>query len=141
MLDREDIKKIIPHRDPMLLVDRVLEMDESSITAEFYVDPGREIFKGHFPEDPVLPGVYTIEILAQTCDILILSRGSYAGLTPLFMGVDRARFLKRINPGDTLTIKAQIDSERPERGIVKCSGEVYNKETVMFRGEVTLAMR
>ncbi|MBR4411664.1 MAG: beta-hydroxyacyl-ACP dehydratase, partial [Firmicutes bacterium] len=72
-LDKEGIKKIIPHRDPMLLVDEVVEMEpETSIVTRFFVNPEREIFKGHFPEEPVLPGVYTVEIMAQTADILIL---------------------------------------------------------------------
>lgn len=140
-LDQKEIKKILPHRDPMLLVDRVTAMDEETITAEFYVSPDREIFRGHFPGSPVFPGVYTIEVLAQTCDILILTRPCYAGKEPLFMGVDRARFLRRIFPGDTLAIRARIDSERPDQGIVKCCGEISVGETEVFRGEVTLAMR
>ena len=83
-LNRNDIMKIIPHREPMLLVDEVLDMEEESkITTRFYIDPDREIFKGHFPGDPVLPGVYTVEIMAQTADILILSCERYAGKVPL----------------------------------------------------------
>ena len=96
-LNKEDIKKIIPHRDPMLLVDEVVEMEEeTSIITKFYVNPEREIFKGHFPGDPVLPGVYTVEIMAQTADILILSCERYAGKTPLFLGVDKVKFLSKI---------------------------------------------
>ena len=140
-LNQEEIKAILPHRDPMLLVDRVTAMNEGMIRAEFYVSPDREIFKGHFPGSPVFPGIYTIEVLAQTCDILILSDGRYAEKTPLLLGVDRARFLHKILPGDTLRIQAEIDSEKPEQGIVKCYGEISVGETEVFRGEVTLAMR
>lgn len=142
VLHKEEIKKIIPHRDPMLLVDEVVQMEpESSITTRFYVDPEREIFKGHFPEDPVLPGVYTVEIMAQTADILILSCPRYAGKTPLFLGIDRARFLSKIKPGDTLEIHAEFAEEKREKGVVTCRAEVYNCGMLACIGSVTLAMR
>ena len=109
-MDREEIKKVIPHRDPMLLVDEVVDMEpEKKITTKFFVDPEREIFKGHFPGDPVLPGVYTVEIMAQTSDILILSTERYAGKVPLFIGINNVKFKSPIRPGDTL----EIHSERP----------------------------
>ena len=141
-LNQEEIKRIIPHRDPMLLVDEVLDMEEETkITTRFYIDPEREIFKGHFPGDPVLPGVYTVEIMAQTADILILSCERYAGKVPLFIGIDKVRFLTKIKPGDTLEIHAQFASERAEKGIVTCSAEVYNRGVLACTGDVTLAMR
>lgn len=141
-LNREQIKEIIPHRDPMLLVDEVTEMEpETSIRTKFYVDPTREIFKGHFPGDPVLPGVYTIEIMAQSADILILSCQRYAGKTPLFLGVNNVKFLSKIKPGDTLEIQAHVSAERREKAIVTCSAEVYNAGTLACTGDVTLAMR
>lgn len=73
-MDQEAIKKIIPHRPPMLLVDTVEEMElGKNIVTRFHVDPNWEIFKGHFPGAPVLPGVYTVECMAQAADVLLLS--------------------------------------------------------------------
>ncbi len=142
MMNRDEIMKIIPHRDPMLLVDEVVEMEpETSIVTKFYVHPEREIFKGHFPEEPVLPGVYTVEIMAQTADILILSTARYAGKIPLFIGINNVRFLSKIRPGDTLEIRARFAAEKAEKGIVTCSGEVYNAGQLACSGDVTLAMR
>jgi len=141
-LNREQIMNIIPHRDPMLLVDKVVSMiPGETITSEFYVDPNRDIFKGHFPDDPVLPGVYTVEIMAQTSDILLLSMDRYKGTIPLFIGIDNVKFKARIQPGDTVEVISIIKSERIEKSIATCSVEVYNKGQIVCTGEVTLAMR
>ena len=122
-LSKEEIKAIIPHRDPMLLVDTVEEMEAGDhIVTTFFVDPAREIFKGHFPGEPVLPGVYSVECMAQTADILLL-------------------FLKKILPGDTIEIHAKMASERVEKAIATCSAEVYNHGELAVTGDVTLAMR
>ena len=110
-LSKEEIKAIIPHRDPMLLVDTVEEMEAGDhIVTTFFVDPAREIFKGHFPGEPVLPGVYSVECMAQTADILLLSAERYAGKIPLFLGINNVRFLKKILPGDTIEIHAKMAS-------------------------------
>lgn len=142
IMNRDDIKKIIPHRDPMLLIDAVLEMEaEKSIAASFYVDPSREIFKGHFPEEAVLPGVYTVEIMAQASDILILSCERYANKIPLFIGIDKVKFLSKIKPGNTVEVHSEISFEKAEKAIVTCSATVYNEGILACQGDVTLAMR
>ena len=141
-LDQEGIKRIIPHRDPMLLVTTVEELEPgSSIRATFYVDPAREIFRGHFPGEPVLPGVYTVECMAQTADILLLSTERYAGKTPLFLGIDGVKFRRKILPGQTVEIRARLTRERPEKAIATCSAEVYAGGELAASGDVTLAMR
>lgn len=141
-LSLEEIKKIIPHRDPMLLIDEVTEMRSGErIEATFYVSPDRDIFRGHFPGNPVLPGVYTTEIMAQASDILLLSMDRYAGKIPYFIGIDKVRFTAKIEPGDTIKVISVISAERPEKAIVTCSAEVYNKGILACKGEVTLAMR
>lgn len=142
MLNKDDIKKIIPHREPMLLVDEVLEIKaERNITAKFYVDPDMPLFEGHFPDEPVLPGVYTVEIMAQTSDILLLSCERYAGKIPLFIGIDKVRFYNKIKPSDELIIRSAIDKENADRAIVSCYVEVFVGDTKMASGIVTLAMR
>ena len=141
-LAQEEIKNIIPHRDPMLLVSTVEEMIPGErIVSTFWVDPEREIFKGHFPGEPVLPGVYSVECMAQTADILLLSMDRYAGKVPLFLGINNVRFLRKILPGDTLEIHAKLASERVEKAIATCAAEIYNHGELAATGEVTLAMR
>lgn len=141
-MDQEAIKQVIPHRDPMLLVTTVEDLiPGETILATFYVDPTREIFKGHFPGEPVLPGVYSVECMAQTADILLLSTERYAGKIPLFLGINNVRFLKKILPGDTIEIRAKLISERVEKAIATCSAEVYNHGELAVTGDVTLAMR
>lgn len=141
-LDCEAVKKIIPHRDPMLLVSTVEELEPGvRITTTFHVDPEREIFKGHFPGEPVLPGVYTVECMAQAADILLLSTERYMGKIPLFLGINNVRFQRKILPGDTLEIRAVLSSERAEKAIATCSAEVYDNDELAASGDVTLAMR
>lgn len=141
-LTQTEIKRILPHRDPMLLVTTVEELEPGqSIITTFYVDPDREIFQGHFPGDPLLPGVYSVECMAQAADILLLSTPRYAGKTPLFLGIDRVRFSRKILPGETLEVRAVLTKERPEKAIATCSAEGYVDGQLAVSGEVTLAMR
>ena len=113
-LNHEQVMEIIPHRDPMLLIDEATELVPGErIVATFWVDPAREIFKGHFPGDPVLPGVYTVEATAQATDLVLMTKPEYVGKTPLFLGINNVRFRKKILPGDTLEIHSELMSERP----------------------------
>lgn len=89
----------------------------------------------------MLPGVYSVECMAQTADILLLSAERYAGKIPLFLGINNVRFLKKILPGDTIEIHAKMASERVEKAIATCSAEVYNHGELAVTGDVTLAMR
>mgnify|MGYP003000849718 FL=1 len=141
-MDQEAIKKVIPHRDPMLLVTTVEDLEPGdSIKTTFFVDPSRDIFRGHFPDEPVLPGVYSVECMAPTADVLLLSTQRYAGKIPLFLGINNVRFLKKILPGDTIEIQAKLTAERQEKAIATCSAEVYNHGELAVTGDVTLAMR
>ena len=142
LMTREEIMEVIPHRDPMLLLDKIIRLEpESSIEATFFLDPKRDIFQGHFPGAPVLPGVYTVEIMAQASDVLLLSMERYHKMIPYFIGIDKVRFREKIEPGDTVVVKSQIQSERKEKGIVTLFAQVFNKELLACEGEVTLAMR
>lgn len=141
-LNLDEIKAIIPHRDPMLLISSVEELTPGeAIVTHFHIDADREIFRGHFPGEPVLPGVYSVESMAQASDILLLSTPRYAGKTPLLLGINNVRFRQKILPGSTIEIRARMLSERPEKAIATCAAEIYLDDTLAASGEVTLAMR
>ena len=89
----------------------------------------------------MLPGVYTVECMAQAADILLLSTDRYAGLKPLFIGIDHVRFPRKISPDDTLEIHAKLTYERVEKAIATCVAQVFVHGELAASGEVTLAMR
>lgn len=141
-LNHQQVMDILPHRDPMLLIDEVSELIPGErVVASFYVDPKRDIFQGHFPGAPVLPGVYTVEATAQAADILLMSLDRYKGKTPLFLGIKDASFKKKIVPGDTLEIQATLASERLEKAIASCACKVFTDGDLAAETIVTLAMR
>ena len=141
-LDKKGIQEILPHRDPMLLVDTVEELTPGEhIVTTFFVDPQRDIFRGHFPGEPVLPGVYTVECMAQAADVLLMADGQFPGKLPLFIGINNVRFLSKIRPGDTLRIEAAIKEAKTEKAIFTCSAQVFDGDVFAATGDVTLAMR
>ena len=141
-MNQDEIKGILPHREPMLLVTSVEELSPGeNIRAAFFASPEMDIFRGHFPEEPILPGVYSIECMAQAVDILLMSTVRYAGKTPLLLGVDKVSFRKKILPGDTLEIRANIISEQKEKAIVTCAAEIYVHQERAANGDMTIAMR
>lgn len=141
-LNHEEVMKILPHRDPMLLVDTVEALEPMvSIETSFYVKPDWDIFRGHFPGDPVLPGVLSVECMAQAADIIIMTSEKYAGMTPLFASIDSAKFRRKIVPGDTVVAKVSVKTVNEERGLITCSAQLMLRDEVAVKGEVTVAMR
>lgn len=99
-MDREELKAIIPHREPMLLIDCAY-LDENDTAHGFYTVRGDEWFlQGHFPENPILPGVIQCEMAGQTCCVLLAD--SIKGKLPLFTGINKVKFRKTVKPGDKL---------------------------------------
>ena len=112
ILEKEDIMNIIPHRKPMLFADRASVILDSEghverCQTEFDVPADWEIFKGHFQEEPIMPGVLILEAMAQCADLLILYSKAENAL-PLLSGVRSVRFFRPVRPGDTLMLTAQI---------------------------------
>jgi 3-hydroxyacyl-[acyl-carrier-protein] dehydratase len=141
-LHREEIKKILPHREPMLLIDRITALREGEfIRAEYDLDPRLDYFMGHFPDMPVMPGVLTVESMAQTADVLLLLMDRYKGKIPYFIGIDQVKFLRKNQPGDTITIEVKIEKENVEKAVVTCKAKVFNGGELSSQGLVTLAMR
>lgn len=131
ILTQEQIKEIIPHRDPFLLIDEIVEMEVGvSVVATKHLKEDEFWFKGHFPQEPVQPGVLTIEMLAQAGAVCILSLPENKGKIAYFAGIDKAKFRDKVLPGDTLTLKVEIIKVRGAIGIGKAEAFVGEKRVV-----------
>lgn len=131
LMDKEQIKKIIPHRDPFLLIDEVLELEPGvRCVAQKYIAPDSFWFEGHYPGYPVTPGVLMIEMLAQAAAVCGMSVKGNEGKIPLFAGVNKARFRRQVLPGETLRLEVEIAKARSSIGIGKGTASVDGKRAV-----------
>jgi len=109
----EDIMKLLPHRYPMLLVDRIIECDDQKkIVGIKNVTVNEPCFQGHFPGVPIMPGVLQIEAMAQTGGVLLNRIAGLSGGIPYFMAIDKAKFRKVVKPGDQMRIEVEITNLR-----------------------------
>ncbi len=142
-LDINQIKQYLPHRYPLLLVDRVLDWESGkNITAIKNVTINEEFFVGHFPHKPVMPGVLTIEALAQTAALLaFLTTGQKPddNAVVYFVGIDGARFKRPVEPGDQL--KMQVEILRQARGIWKFHAKATVDDQLVVEAELMCTMR
>lgn len=129
MLDITEIKKIIPHRYPMLLIDRVEELiPGGKAVAKRNVTINEELFNGHFPGNPVMPGVLIVEALAQTGAVALLSLPEFKGKTAYFGGIKSAKFRKVVRPGDSLRLEVTLEKIRNNVGLGKAVATVDGKK-------------
>lgn len=136
MLDITEILKIIPHRYPFVLVDKITDISENSVTAIKNVTFNESFFQGHFPNQPVMPGVLILEALAQTGAVAILSSEENRGKIAFFAGADKVKFRRVVVPGDVLELKCKILKMRSNFGkaevIAKVDGEVACEAEITF---------
>lgn len=139
MLDVEQIRAILPHRYPFLLVDRILEMEPGkSAVGLKNVTINEEFFEGHFPGAAVMPGVLVLEAMAQVGGVMLLSISGNEGKLAYFGGVDKVRFRKPVLPGDTLITTIELLKVRGTVGKVKVTGRVDDQ--IAAEGEFTFAL-
>lgn len=138
-LNKSDIEKIIPHRSPFLLIDEILEVEPGkSIKGVKHINEDEYYFKGHFPGNPIMPGVLQVETIAQAGAVSVLMLPENRGKLVLFAGIDRARFKRMVKPGDELMIEVEIVSLR--RNIGKGKGRAEVKGELACAAEIMFAI-
>jgi len=135
-MDVEQIMKLLPHRPPFLMVDRVLKIEGGKIVAVKNVTMNEAYFQGHFPGHPIMPGVLQLEAMAQVAGILLLQQVEARGQVAYFMSAEDVKWRKPVVPGDTLIIEVEMTKTRGKigkaKGICKVGGEVVSEAAVTF---------
>ena len=137
LMNINQIKQYLPHRPPFLLVDNILQMDHASIIGKKNVTMNEGFFVGHFPEEPLMPGVLQVEAMAQVGGILALNTvPDPENYLTYFLKIDKVRFKRKVVPGDTLIFRLAL-SNPIRRGIVTMSGQAFVGNQIVMEGELT----
>ncbi len=141
VLTHRDVLNILPQRPPILLVDSSPEcIPGKRATAELFVNPKWLVFNGHFPGAPILPGICIQESLAQTADLFLLTPPGNNHKIPYFFSVNRMRFLRSVQPGDHLTLYAELTGI-PQQELYECNVRATSRGLKIASGSITLALR
>jgi 3-hydroxyacyl-[acyl-carrier-protein] dehydratase len=136
MMDIKEIHKFLPHRYPFLMVDRIIEIEPGKKAIGIKnVTINEEFFQGHFPGEPIMPGVLIIEAMAQVAGILAFRSGATVGKSVYFMSIEKAKFRKPVVPGDQLRLKIHILQQRGN--VWRFSGHAIVEEKVAAEAEFT----
>ena len=139
-LNIKQIEEILPHRHPFLLVDYIEDYEPGEFAVGYKCVTFREdFFKGHFPQEPVMPGVLIVEALAQTGAVAILSLPEHRGKTAYFAGIDKAKFKQMVRPGDTLELETTIIRSKGPVGVGEAIATVNGK--LAAKAELTFALK
>ena len=138
MISRDEIKKVLPHREPFLLLDEILEFEAGKwARAVWHLKEDYDVFRGHFPGQPILPGVLIVEALAQAGAFAILNDEKFAGKLALFGGINEVKFRGQVKPGDSLILYSELTRASAFGGKANVCAKVDDK--VVCEGEILFA--
>ena len=139
IMGTKEIMEIIPHRQPFLLIDTIEELEPGKrAVAKKCVSYNEPFFAGHFPGEPVMPGVLIVEALAQAGAVAILSKPEFKGKTAYFGAINNAKFKQKVVPGDVLMLELEVIKEKGPVGVGKATATVDGK--VVTQAELTFAI-
>jgi UDP-3-O-[3-hydroxymyristoyl] N-acetylglucosamine deacetylase / 3-hydroxyacyl-[acyl-carrier-protein] dehydratase len=135
-LDIMQVMKVLPHRPPFLMVDKVTRVEGNKVTALKQVTMGEPYFEGHFPGHPIMPGVLQLEAIAQVAGILMMRQAENAGKIAYFMSAESVKWRKPVRPGDSLVIEVEMTKARGKigkaKGVCSVDGEPVSEAEVTF---------
>lgn len=135
-MKREEIKEYLPHREPMLLVDE-MEVDENHVAHAKYTVTGEEFFlKGHFPGEPIVPGVILCEIMAQSCALLM--KDDLQGKLTFYTGINNVRFKNSVRPGDTVEVESVLTTHKAN--LYYCQSKLSVGGKLCVKGDLSFAL-
>ena len=140
-MTREEIKKHIPHREPMLLIEEATIDPEGTAHAKYTVKEDEFFTRGHFPGNPIVPGVILCEIMAQSCSILV--KDEIPGNMTLYAGLDKVRFKNSVMPGDVCEVTATLNDRRGTGAATMyfCSAKLEVDGKLCCKGELTFVLK
>ncbi len=138
-LDVTEIKKLVPHRYPFLLVDRIIDMEPGKKAVGIKnVTINEPFFQGHFPEKPIMPGVLIVEAMAQVASVICMGLKENKGKLGVFAGIDKCKFRRQVVPGDTIRMEVEMTALR--RGIGKAEAKAYVGDELACSANLTFAL-
>lgn len=136
VMDIKEIMEIIPHRQPFLLIDRIEELEPGKrAVGKKCVTYNEPFFNGHFPQEPVMPGVLIMEAMAQTTAVLLLNKEEMRGKVGYYAGINKAKFRKKVVPGSMLRMEVEVIRQRGPLAVAY--GKAYTDEGLAAEGEMT----
>ena len=136
------VEAFLPHRDPFLFIDEVIEVSNEKLVAKRFVSPEEEFFRGHFPDFPIMPGVLILEAMAQSCGLLgshIMKQEATKDSVYLLCGVEKVRFRQKVLPNDTLKFESKVISSK--RGIRKFESSAFKEDKLVCSAVIIRADR
>ena len=140
LYNREQIKKVIPHREPFLLIDEIEEyVEKESVVAVKHVTGDEDFFRGHFPEYKVMPGVLILEALAQAGAFVVLNMDEYRGKIAFFAGADDVKWRRQVKPGDVIKLRVKVEKFKFGMGIADAAA--YVGEEIACSAKIKFAVQ